>query len=147
MMGKTEEGNRRPPALRQRPEPGSREFLLPPDPESMRVVLLCDAIPGRNGGGTYYDDLRDHLETRVQEVLLLGPPADPAEKFPGWTTPMPGDPTQKLYFPSPRRLFQRIRRVAPHVIVSGTPGAFGVLGLLMAALHKAALCVGYHTEY
>jgi glycosyltransferase involved in cell wall biosynthesis len=111
------------------------------------VVLLSDATPGRNGVGTYYDDLADHLRERLGGVILLTPPLDPAEAFEGWITGMPGDPTQKIYFPSPRMFWRRVRAFDPHVIISGTPGGFGMLGLLMAALLRTAFAVGYHTEY
>jgi glycosyltransferase involved in cell wall biosynthesis len=116
-------------------------------PEDLRVVFLSDAVPARNGVGTYYDDLADHLRDRLGGVMLLTPPADESEPFVGWTTPMPGDPTQRIYFPSPRMYWRRIRDFDPHVIVSATPGGYGLLGLLLAAAFRTALAVGYHTEY
>ncbi len=134
-----------PPKLR--PDRAVAPFRGPVDPEHLRVVLLSDAIPSRNGVGTYYDDLADHLRDRVGGVILLTPPTHPSEPFEGWATAMPGDPTQKIYFPSPRMFWRRIRAFDPHVIISGTPGGYGILGLVMAALFRTAFAVGYHTEY
>jgi glycosyltransferase involved in cell wall biosynthesis len=119
----------------------------PQDPEKLRVVILSDAVPSRNGVGTYYDDLAHHLEGRVEAVSLLAPPANGTGDFRGIAIPMPGDPTQKLYFPSPFWLGRKIRDLQPDVIVSATPGGYGFTGLAIAALLRTAFCVGYHTEY
>jgi glycosyltransferase involved in cell wall biosynthesis len=119
---------------------------LPP-PEGLRVVILSDAVSSRNGVGTYYDDLAHHLESRVGQVTLLAPPANGDGNFRGWTTVMPGDPTQRLYWPSPIWLGRIVQELDPHVIVAATPGGFGMLGLAMAATLRTAFCVGYHTEY
>ncbi len=132
---------------RERPDRSSTPLRRPLDPGTLRVVLLSDAIPARNGVGTYYDDLADHLRDRLGGVILLSPPTDPSEPFEGWVMAMPGDPTQKLFFPSPRIFWRKIRAFDPHVIVSGTPGGYGILGLLMAGLFRTAFAVGYHTEY
>jgi hypothetical protein len=121
-------------------------FTELPDPRTLRVVLLSDSIPSRNGVGTYYDDLADHLRDRVEKVTLITPPADPTQEFHGLVMPLPGDPTQRLYWPTPWILGRQLRELSPHVIVSGTPGGFGVLGLLFAALLRTGFCVGHHTE-
>jgi glycosyltransferase involved in cell wall biosynthesis len=118
-----------------------------PAPEALRVVILSDAVSSRNGVGTYYDDLAHHLESRVGQVTLLAPPAKGTGSFRGLTMPMPGDPTQKLYWPSPLWLGRKIKELDPHVIVAATPGGYGMLGLAMAAALRTAFCVGYHTEY
>lgn len=118
-----------------------------PDARELRVVILSDAIVSRNGVGTYYEDLAQHLADRVEAVTLLAPSADEKAEFRGFAFPMPGDPTQKLYWPSPIWLGQVIRNLDPHVIISATPGGYGMLGLAMAAYLKTAFCVGYHTEY
>ena len=60
---------------------------------------------------------------------------------------MPGDPTQKLFWPSPVWLGRRVKELHPHIIISATPGGYGMLGLGMAAYLRTAFCVGYHTEY
>jgi len=110
------------------------------------VVILSDSVPSRNGVGTYYDDLANHLMDRVEKVTLITPPSDPTQEFHGFTMRMPGYPTQKLYWPTPWRLWRQIKELSPHVIVSGTPGGFGTLGLLFARLLGTSFCVGYHTE-
>lgn len=118
-----------------------------PAPGSLRVVILSDAMPSRNGVGTYYEDLADHLRDRVREVTLISPPADTEGEFSGLTMAMPGDPTQRLYFPGPFRLWRKVKKLDPHVVISATPGGFGFLGLAYSALLRSAFCVGYHTEY
>lgn len=118
-----------------------------PDPRELRVVILSDAMPSRNGVGTYYADLAEHLAERVEEVTLLAPPAEGEGEFRGLAFPMPGDPTQKLYWPSPFWLGHQVRKLDPHVIIAATPGGYGMLGLAMAAYLRTAFCVGYHTEY
>jgi len=117
------------------------------DPRDLRVVILSDAMPSRNGVGTYYADLAEHLSDRVEQVTLLAPPAEGEGEFRGLAFPMPGDPTQKLYWPSPFWLGHQVRELDPHVIISATPGGYGMLGLGMAAYLRTAFCVGYHTEY
>ena len=131
--------------MRRDPAGGAAQVQVPA--RDLRVVILSDAIPARNGVATYYEDLADHLQDRVERVDLLCPPADSGEPFTGWTMAMPGDPTQKLYFPSPGKLWRRVKGMEPHVIIAATPGGFGILGLAYAALLRTAFCVGYHTEY
>ncbi len=125
----------------------SRPHTTLPDPHTLRVVILSDAVSSRNGVGTYYDDLAHHLEGRVGEVTLLSPPGEEEGEFRGWTMAMPGDPTQKLFFPSPIWLGQVVKKLQPNVIIAATPGGYGMLGLAMAASLRTAFCVGYHTEY
>jgi glycosyltransferase involved in cell wall biosynthesis len=60
---------------------------------------------------------------------------------------MPGDPTQKIYLPSARQVWREVRAVSPDIIIAATPGPFGFLGLVLAALYRTALAVGYHAEY
>jgi glycosyltransferase involved in cell wall biosynthesis len=135
-----------PPKIK--PDRASTPLTELPDPSTLRVVLLSDAIPSRNGVGTYYDDLADHLQERVEEVTLLCPPMDPDEDehFEGIVMVMPGDFTQRLYWPYPWKLWPQIRDLRPHVIVSGTPGGFGIQGLLYAALLRTSFCIAFHTE-
>ena len=116
--------------------------------DELRVVVLSDALPSRNGVGTYYDDLVEHLRDRVGRVELVTPEACEDTGQPaGWSLPMPGDPTQKLPVPSLTELWPSISRIDPHVIVSATPGLYGLLGLGMATRLRVRLCFAYHSEY
>ncbi len=117
-------------------------------PKRLRVAVLSDAVPGRNGVGTYYDDLVEGLRPRVDEVRLFAPPArGESGTTSGVHLPMPGDPTQSLFLPSPRGLWRRLLEVDPHVIVAATPWIYGWIGLPLARETGAGLCVGFHTQF
>ncbi len=114
--------------------------------KTLRIALLSDAIPGRNGVGTYYDDLVANLAEHVEAIELFAPPAGPDPDYRGLRLRMPGDPTQQLYLPSPAHLNDRLRRFRPDVVVSATPWLYGVLSIFMARRLGAAVCIGYHTQ-
>lgn len=113
---------------------------------TLRIALLSDAIPGRNGVGTYYDDLVANLSEHVEAIELFAPPAGPDPDFRGIRLRMPGDPTQQLYLPSPAQLNDALRTFRPDVVVSATPWLYGVLSIFMARRLGAAVCIGYHTQ-
>ncbi len=112
----------------------------------LRVALVSDAIPGRNGVGTYYDDLVANLQDHVERIELFAPPESPDPDYAGLEVPMPGDPTQKLYLPSPAGLHDQLRRFRPDVVVAATPWLYGVLSIFMARRLGAGVCIGYHTQ-
>ncbi|UEX78712.1 glycosyltransferase [Spiribacter halobius] len=112
----------------------------------LRVAIVSDAAPERNGVGTYYRDLAAHLEPRVQALTLLCPGS--GQPLPHWLEmPLPGDATQRLGLPSPRRLQQRLAAFAPDVIIVATPGPYGLLGARAARRLGARLLFGLHTHY
>ncbi|MBK1726458.1 glycosyltransferase [Halorhodospira neutriphila] len=110
---------------------------------SLRVALVSDAAPERNGVGSYYRDLADHLAGRVAAVELLCPEAEGLR--PWLRVPLPGDRTQSLELPSPLRLRRRLRALAPHVVVAATPGPYGLLAGRFARRTGTPLVVGSHT--
>jgi glycosyltransferase involved in cell wall biosynthesis len=110
-----------------------------------RILVLSDALPERNGVGTYYRDLVDHLAGHLDRVELVCPDADAGWRN-GWSFPMPGDPTQALCVPPLRRLFRHVRDMDPDVVIAATPGPFGLLGGYFARRHRAALICGFHTH-
>lgn len=112
----------------------------------LRVAVLSDAIPGRNGVGTYYDDLVAQLAPLVDEIRLVGPPREGESRKGGWSVPLPGDATQRLHIPSVRGLWRELRDFSPHVVLSATPGFYGFFGLAVARRFGAVPCVAYHTE-
>lgn len=116
-------------------------------PDHMRVVVFSDAIPGRNGVGTFYDDLADALEEHVGAIRIIAPPENPTENEPGWSIRMPGDPTQRVHIPSLPALWNQVRWTQPHVILAATPSAYGVVGLLLAARLRTGSAYCYHTEF
>lgn len=113
--------------------------------EGLRVVMLSDAIRSRNGVGTYYDDLLEHLRERVGRVELFSP--SPVELERGWSFSMPGDATQKVCVPDYRNLYRKVQRIRPHVIVAATPGPYGLTAVNLAYRMGVKLCVAYHAEY
>lgn len=117
------------------------------EPDDLRIVVFSDAIPGRNGVGTFYDDLTDALEQHVESMRIIAPPESPADNEPGWSISMPGDPTQRVHIPSLPALWNQVRWTKPHVILAATPSAYGVVGLLLAARLGSGAAYCYHTEF
>lgn len=121
-------------------------------PGALRVGVLSDAIPGRNGVGTYYDDLVQHLRDHVARVELFCPPTgepgrpDTDGSDGGLSVPMPGDPTQRLHLPAVPELWRELSELRPHVILVGTPGAYGLLGAMKARRLDVPFCFAHHTE-
>ena len=110
-----------------------------------RVAVFSDAIPGRNGVGTYYDDLVEHLEPSLGAVVLVAPQKNGGARGFPWSVPMPGDSTQRLYFP-PRHAWRKAVALSPDLVIAATPGPFGALGTAVAMRTGAGLCVGLHTQ-
>ena len=112
---------------------------------SRRVLVLSDALPERNGVGTYYRDLVDQLRGHVDRAELICPDADM-----GWrgrlTFAMPGDRTQVICAPPLRRLLAYVNDLRPDVVIAATPGPFGLSGLYLARRHGAPLICGFHTH-
>lgn len=115
--------------------------------DALRVALFSDAVPERNGVGTYYRDLSEHLATRVERVELFCP----GQADSRWDEPirlaLPGDATQTIVVPNPRALRRRYESLAPQAVVLATPGPFGMLGLRFARQSDARIVVGFHTHY
>lgn len=118
---------------------------------ALRIAVFSDAERGRNGVGTYYDDLVEHLAGRsdsVEAIELICPPGKAEDTAgAGWRFPMPGDRTQVLFVPRPGRLWKEATRSNAHVIVAPTPWLYGVVGMIAAWRTGAAFVVGYHTEF
>ncbi len=113
----------------------------------LRVVVVSDAAPQRNGVGTYYSDLIAHLDTRVAAIRLIAN-GDEGPVIPHWhETALPGDATQSIALPSPIALRRAIANAAPEVVIVATPGPYGILAGLMARRLGARLIFGLHTDY
>ena len=113
----------------------------------LRIAVVSDAIPGRNGVGTYYQDLITQLEDRVAGIRLIAPSLDSPTPHQWFATPMPGDPTQKLFVPRLRKLKQVIREIDPHVIVIPTLGPYAWAGLRFARQSQIPVCAAHHTNF
>ena len=67
----------------------------------LRVAVVSDSTPERNGVGSYYADLVAQLGGRVSRAALICPKGEET----GWhrylAPPLPGDSTQKIWLPRP----------------------------------------------
>jgi len=114
---------------------------------AVRVAIVSDAQPERNGVGTYYRDLAEHLSGRLERVELLSAGASETP-LPCWLdVPLPGDATQRVELPSPVALRRRLECLAPDTVVIATPGPYGLLGARYARRAGARLVFGLHTDY
>jgi glycosyltransferase involved in cell wall biosynthesis len=122
--------------------------LLPPaSAQGLRVAIVSDAAPERNGVGAYYRDLTEHLKGAGARVELVAPRFRSGQWYGGFALPLPGDPTQKILFPSPALVSRRLARLRPDVVVVPTPGPYGMLGLHLARRIGAGVVVGFHTHF
>ncbi|MQX35381.1 glycosyltransferase [Roseospira navarrensis] len=113
--------------------------------DRLRVAIVSDAEPERNGVGAYYADLAEHLRDHVAALEVLGP--GKGHTLRGGTFPLPGDSTQTLQLPNPLTVRRRIQDLRPHAIIVPTPGPWGLLGARLAGGLGARLVVGFHTHY
>jgi len=111
--------------------------------QPIRVLVASDSIPERNGVGAYYVDLLAQLRSQGCETALVCP--DPDHDRLRW--PLPGDATQRIYWPPWGRFRARVRDFQPDVFVVATPGPFGLAGARWARRLERPLLVGFHTHY
>jgi glycosyltransferase involved in cell wall biosynthesis len=128
-------------------EPPLRPSLGQATVAKLRVAIVSDAAPERNGVGAYYRDLADHLRAAGVRVDLVAPRCRSGCWYGGLTLPLPGDPTQKIVLPLPWLVRRRLDRLRPDVVIVPTPGPFGMLGMHLAERSGAALIVGFHTHF
>lgn len=113
----------------------------------LRILFIVDAIQGRNGVGTYFQDLTCHLRNRVDQVELVAPSLHTPHPCQGVALPMPGDATQKVFLPRMRRLTQLAVDMNPHVIVVPGPGLFALAGFWLASKLGIPVCMTHQTDY
>ena len=132
---------------------GAGESMAPlrsgasPAAAGLRVAIVSDAAPERNGVGAYYRDLAEHLEAVGARVELISPRFHGGRWYGGLAMPLPGDPTQKFLFPWPKLVTRRMARTQPTAVIIPTPGPFGMLGMFLAKRRGARLIVGFHTHF
>lgn len=117
------------------------------DTKTLRVLFVVDAIKGRNGVGAYFQDLVSHLEDHVERVELVQPCLQDPHPCQGVSVPIPGDPTQRLFFPKIRELSALVWEMKPHVIVIPGPGIFSMVGYWIARKWGIPVCVTFQTDY
>lgn len=128
------------------PEKGAG-LQMPASAPPIRVVVLSDAEPDRNGVGSYYADLVVQLRDHVDSAVLLHPGSQASPGYRYLSAPLPGDHTQRISIPRPTHLWRAISQYRPTVVIVPTPGPFGLAGLLVARRLGIPLIVGFHTHY
>lgn len=118
-----------------------------PDRGRLRVAVLSDSPPERNGVGSYYADLVQQLRGRVGGAELICPTAEARRWHRYVTPPLPGDSTQRIWLPRPFKICAQLKSLRPDVIVVPTPGPYGLFGLIAARWLSVPLIVGFHTHY
>ncbi|MEO1527251.1 MAG: glycosyltransferase [Planctomycetota bacterium] len=115
--------------------------------QQLRVAIVSDAIAGRNGVGTYYPDLIEHLEPSVDSIQLLGP-TDPRDRSleAAWL-PMPGDLSQRVVWPRRKELYRRLDEQDPNLIVIPAIGAFSYFAMRYAERKKIPFVLVNHTNF
>jgi len=116
-----------------------------PDRGPIRVAFFSDSLPERNGTGAYYHDLLEQLGPRVEAAAVFQPQI--MQRHPLLSWPMPGDPSQRLVIPNLPRIAKAYRKLRPTIVVSITPGPFGLLGLYHAKRSGAAYISAFHTDF
>jgi glycosyltransferase involved in cell wall biosynthesis len=117
------------------------------DGTGLRIAIVSDAAPERNGVGAYYRDLAEHLKSVGVRVDLISPRFRGGHWYGGLPLPLPGDPTQRFVLPSLPLVMRRMARLRPDVVIVPTPGPFGMLGMVLAKRWHARLVVGFHTHF
>ena len=115
------------------------------DASRLRVAIFSDALPARNGAGAYYDDLAVQLGPQLGELTLFQPVAK--KRFLRFALPLPGDSTQKLITPNVLRICREFRALQPDLVISVTPGPFGLLGLWLARRSGVGFLTAFHTHF
>lgn len=92
----------------------------------VRVMVISDALVERNGVGTYYQDLVEQLQDRVEHISLIAPSDSSSSCSPSpheWLSiPLPGDRTQRLVFPRRRSLQRLLDEQQPSALIVPTLG-------------------------
>ena len=137
-----------PDPVRFQPPQWNRPSLFPAKEASAgNVLVLSDAIPNRNGVGTYYRDLCECLEGGTEEIMMIPARANCTFKHNFASLPLPGDDTQRVHIPHLPRIWKRADEMRPDVIVAPAHGPFGLLSLQLARKFQAKLIVGHHTSF
>lgn len=114
---------------------------------TLRVVFISDAITDRNGVGTYYRDLVSYLSDQLEYVELIAPTLGNRSSHQGFSFRIPGDQTQRLFFPRMGWIKSYLNRIKPHIVVFPTLGPYSVFSVRHAQKCGARVCIGQHTDF
>ncbi|MEJ2669590.1 MAG: glycosyltransferase [Gammaproteobacteria bacterium] len=101
--------------------------------------------------GAYYADLMADIEPLLSAVDICCPSTaslDLASSWPwsrGISFPMPGDTTQRVRLPHVPTLTRHIHKFRPDVIVSATPGGYGIMAAHIGRQLGVKVFAGFHT--
>jgi glycosyltransferase involved in cell wall biosynthesis len=113
----------------------------------LRIAIVSDAAPHRNGVGSYYEDLERHLTDQVDAIITLSPTIQNGKWSGGLAIPLPGDSTQKVLLPNVFKLHRQLRDFRPTVVILPAPGPYGFIGLALGKLLGATVITGFHTWF
>ena len=115
--------------------------------QKLRVSIVSDAIVGRNGVGTYYQDLIEHLDDWVDSIQLICPSDDRKAPLELFSLPMLGDRTQRLIWPRVGALHAELDRQKPNLVIIPSLGALSYFGLRYAKQRNIPVLVVSHTNF
>lgn len=113
----------------------------------LRIAVVSDAISGRNGVGTFYQDLLAQIEPMVDKIALISPAKEPDRTLEKLALPMPGDKTQRLAWPSGKAMKARLDQLMPNLIVVPSMGPFTFYAVSYARKRQIPLVVVNHTDF
>ena len=114
----------------------------------LRVLIVSDAAPSRNGVGAYYQDLMPQLEAQLESLDIVSPEINKQGQWQaGLVLPMPGDRTQRVCLPHYLRLRRRFKELRPHVVIIPTPGVYGLCAAHLCRKHKTPFLAAFHTSF
>ena len=114
----------------------------------LSILFVLDVLLERNGVGSFYRDLSDYLKDHFKQVAFIGPlNKKNKDKYTLFSISMPGDPTQRLYFPRIFKLSNAISEIDPDIIVLPTPGLYGIVALKKVLKLKTMVCPVLHNDY
>lgn len=113
----------------------------------LRLAIISDAAPERNGVGAYYQDLMGYLGPQLERAEVFSPTIHEGVWQAGVVLPMPGDETQRLCVPNLWSLQRDLASLNPHVVIIPTPGVYGMSGAFLAARRGIPVLTGFHTSF
>ncbi len=112
-----------------------------------RIVFVSDAVCGRNGVGTYYQDLVAHLKRYLAYVELIAPSVDAPQPHQNFSFPIPGDSTQRMYWPKRGRLARMLREANPDAVVFPAIGPYTYFGVQEVRRMRRPIWIVQHTDF
>lgn len=112
----------------------------------LRIAVVSDAIAGRNGVGTFYQDLLAQIEGDVATAELISPKQSADNSLERFTLPLPGDKTQRLAWPRRSEMNARLDQLRPNLIVIPSLGPFSFFAFSYARKNRISVVVN-HTDF